>query len=251
MIAIVLFFIFLCWGSFLNVVAYRVILGKSIVFPGSFCPKCNHALAWYDLIPVISYILLQGQCRYCTKKISLLYPFIELLTAVSLTILYFVGLPQYFFAYFIFISALIVTIRSDLETMLISAYVSWFLIPLGFLFSYFGFLPISLTESFLACIGSGLFLYAIAQAFYYFTKKHGLGFGDIQLIAFIGAFIGLLGVWFTILYGSVAGLLVGSTYLLLTKQTIKTKIPFGPFLAGSAIVFVLTQKYILHFLFHF
>ncbi len=251
MIAIVLFFIFLCWGSFLNVIAYRVILGKSIVFPGSFCTKCNHPLAWYDLIPVISYILLQGQCHYCTKKISLLYPFIELLTAVSLTILYFVVVPQYFFAYFIFISALIVTIRSDLETMLISAYVSWFLIPLGFLFSYFGFLPISLTESSLACIGSGLFLYAISQAFYYLTNKHGLGFGDIQLIAFIGAFIGLLGVWFTILYGSVAGLLVGSTYLLLTKQTIKTKIPFGPFLAGSAIVFVLTQKYILHFLFHF
>ncbi len=248
MIAIVLFFIFLCWGSFLNVVAYRIILDKSIVFPGSFCPQCNHALAWYDLIPVISYILLQGQCRYCTKKISLLYPFIELFTAASLTILYFVVPPQYFLAYFIFISALIVTIRSDLETMMISAYASWLLVPLGFLFSYFDFLPISLLESFLACFGSGLFLYAIAQAFYYFTNKQGLGFGDIQLIAFIGAFIGLLGVWFTILLGSIAGLLVGGGYLVLTKKTLQTKIPFGPFLAGAAIVFVLVHKYILLFI---
>ena len=245
--AIFYFFLFLCWGSFLNVVAYRVIKEKSLLLPRSFCPSCFHTLAWYDLIPVISYILLQGKCRYCAAPISLLYPFIELLTAISLTTLYLVVPTQHFFAYFIFISALLVTIRTDLETMLISGYVSWLLIPFGFLFSYFGLLPISLTESFVASIGSAFFLYVIAQTFYLFTKKRGLGVGDIQLIGFIGAFIGLLGVWFTILFGSVFGLLVAGSYLLFTKQTMQTKIPFGPFLASAAILFVLTQKYLVLF----
>jgi len=118
-----------------------------VIWSRSRCPKCNHIIAWYDNIPIISYFILQGMCRTCHTSISLLYPFIELLTLIILSTLYYYVPSDYFFGYFILISALIVTIRSDLETMLISRYVTLCLVPFGLLFSALGLLPISLTES--------------------------------------------------------------------------------------------------------
>jgi prepilin signal peptidase PulO-like enzyme (type II secretory pathway) len=112
--------VWLCWGSFLNVVAYRILHKKSIVKPRSQCPHCNHSLAWLDLIPVLSWVYLKGRCRYCGQPISTLYPFIEILTTLVMTLLVIMAPTRYVPAYFILFSALIVTIRSDIETMLIS-----------------------------------------------------------------------------------------------------------------------------------
>lgn len=131
----------------MNVLAYRLIRGKSIITPRSFCPSCGNQLEWYDLIPVISWMLLRGRCRICKVPILVLYPFIEVLTAGVLALL-FVRVPAYYLpTYFIFFSALIVTIRSDLETMLISRFVTMFLVPIGVFASFIGLLPISLIES--------------------------------------------------------------------------------------------------------
>ena len=246
---------FLCWGSFLNVLAYRLILGQSIVKPQSSCPKCKKLIAWYDNIPVLSWLFLAGKCRNCKKSISFLYPFIEIFTTVILLLLYIYIPHHYFLAYFIFFSALIVTIRSDLETMLISRFMTMYLAPLGFFFSAYHMLPLSIIESICGAIFGYFFLQIINVIFKYLRNIDGIGEGDFDLLLFIGSFTGIIGCWTSITLGSLIGTLYGITSLISitsndknTQSLHATKIPFGPFLAYGAIVFVFIQKYIFHYL---
>lgn len=217
------------------------------MWPRSSCPHCHHQLPWYDLIPVISWVVLKGSCRSCKKPISLLYPCIELLTVVLMMALYCTVPFHYFPAYFLFFSALIVTIRSDMETMLISRYVTLFLVPLGLLFSLVGLLPISLLDSITGAFLGYFFLWAMARGFYRLTHKHGIGQGDLELLSFIGSFLGVLGCWASLLLGAVIGSLVGVGYIAVTRSSHSVKIPFGPFLALGAISYVLFQDFIIGF----
>lgn len=234
----ILFPFFLCWGSFLNVVAYRLLHNENIVWPRSSCPHCKTYIAWYDLIPVVSWLVLKGQCRTCHQPISILYPFVELFTGVLFTAAYIIIPHQFLIPYYIFFSALIVTIRSDLETMLISRFVTLFLIPLGLLFSYFNLLPLSPLDSFLGALFGYLSLYSVAYIFWWCTKKEGIGEGDFELLAFIGSFTGLYGCWMSLTIGSILGSILGLLYMLITRSDRSLKIPFGPFLAVGAIVYV-------------
>jgi len=222
---------------------------KSFVFPRSACPDCGHILGWYDLIPVFSWFFLGGKCRYCKAAISWLYPFIEVFTALVMSaLLVFVPLI-YFPAYFLFFSALIVTIRTDIESMLILQIATLYLVPVGFLLSAFGFLPISFYDSLGgSLIGYG-FLYVFAWVFKRLTGKEGIGAGDFDLLAFIGAFTGIMGCWLSLFLGSVIGSFVGLFMGLLGKMDRSAKIPFGPFLAIGAILYVLFNKQILALLF--
>jgi leader peptidase (prepilin peptidase)/N-methyltransferase len=240
---------FLCWGSFLNVVGYRLIHEKSFIYPRSHCTHCKHTLAWYDLIPVISYLMLKGKCRYCHKSISFLYPLIELITAVIMPLLLLRVDSLYFPSYFIFFSALIVTIRTDLDLMLISRFVTLFLVPLAFILSFFSLLFISPLESFLgAFFGYGI-LFFIDSIFKLITKKTGIGQGDLDLLSFIGSFTGIYGAWFSLMFGSIIGSAIAGAYMLITKQTQGFKIPFGPFLGLGAMMYVLYHEEILRIIF--
>lgn len=156
---------------------------------------------------------------------------------------------MYIPAYFIFFSALIVTIRSDIETMLISRYVTLCLIPIGILASYLELLPISTTESITSAVIAGGILWLIGQLFYLCTHRVGLGQGDIDLIAFIGSFTGLMGTWVTVMLGSILGTFFGLGLILTTGQKKSLPIPFGPFLAISAMVYVLYAPQIIIVLF--
>lgn len=243
-----IFSIFLIWGSFLNVVAYRLIKGQSIIFPGSRCIHCHQPIAWFDNIPLFSWFFLFGKCRHCHQRISILYPFIELCTALSLTLLWYVVPISYFISYFIFFSALIISIRSDLETMLISRVVTINLIPIALFLSAFGLLPIRPVESMLGSLFGYFILFFTARAFKYLTGKEGIGQGDLDLLACIGAFIGPMGSWFTLFAGSLSGSMVGLLYLFMTQQDRTVKIPFGPFLALGAIGYVLFYQNIIYLL---
>lgn len=243
-----LWLIFLCWGSFLNFIAYRLIFHKSFFTAKSYCPHCKQSIAWYDLIPVVSWIILKAHCRQCKKTISWLYPFIELITAISCTLLFYQVSSAYFASYFFFFSALIVTIRTDLETMLISRFVSLYAVPIGFLCAYLHLLPISLYQSTLGAITGFLFLWLVAHLFYKITGKIGMGDGDPELLAFIGSFTGFFGWWTSLLLASLLGSLIGIPLALYTKNR-SLKLPFGPFLAFGALTFVLFQRYILAFFF--
>ena len=245
---------FLCWGSFLNVLAYRLIRGKSIVTPRSACPHCHNLIVWYDNIPVLSWLFLKGKCRNCDQPISWLYPFIEILTTIVLSLLYLYIPTHYFFAYFIFFSALIVTIRSDIETMLISRYVTIFLIPIGLIMSSCNLLPILVGESICGAIFGYFFLFIINSIFKYLRNIDGIGQGDYDLLALIGSFTGIMGCWISITIGSMLGSLWGIIMIVLSPRTNttqylrNTKIPFGPFLALGAIFFTFMQGYIFCYL---
>ena len=240
---------FLCWGSFLNVLAYRLIKNQSIITPRSSCPHCQALIVWYDNVPVASWIFLGGKCRNCSQTISLLYPFIELFTTITLLLLYTTIPHHYFFAYFIFVSALIVTIRSDIETMLISRFATIFLVPLGCIFSACGLLPITVREAVLGALFGYFFLFGINHIFKYFRNHDGIGEGDFDLMLLIGSFTGIFGCWMSITLGSMLGSLYGLSTLMLStsdKQTFQSKIPFGPFLAIGALLFIFAQKQIFH-----
>lgn len=247
---------FLCWGSFLNVLAYRLIQGKSIVRPRSACPKCQTVIAWYDNIPIFSWLFLQGKCRTCKKPISLLYPCIEIITTIALILLYSNISLHYFFGYFIFFSALIVTIRSDIETMLISRYATVFLAPCGFLMSVYGFIPLSPRESICGAFFGYFFLFSVNAIFKYWRDIDGIGEGDFDLLFFIGSFTGIIGCWISIMIGSLLGSLYGIINLLIAphhqnyRNTANiTKIPFGPFLACGALIFIFIQRYVFKYMF--
>jgi len=243
---------FLCWGSFYNVLAYRLIIGQSIIRPRSTCPKCKKKITWYDNIPVISWLLLRGRCRHCKQSISFLYPFIECFTALILSFLYIYIPHHYFFGYFIFFSALIVTIRSDLETMLISRYATIYLVPCSVFLSACHLLPISLQQSLCGAFFGYLFLFIINKIFKYIRNIDGIGEGDFDLLLFIGSFTGIIGCWASITIGSIIGSLYGIMNLLFLNKNensyiTTTKIPFGPFLVFGAIVFVFLRLHIFQF----
>ncbi|MBN1549755.1 prepilin peptidase [Candidatus Babeliales bacterium] len=152
----------------------------------------------------------------------------------------------YFWPYFIFFSALIVTLRTDLETMLISRFMTLTLVPLGFGLSLLGYLPISWYESLTGSVlGYGI-LWTVAKLFKVVTSKDGLGEGDMELMALIGAFLGPLGCWITLLVGSLFGSIVGLMIQLITHRRL---IPFGPFLALGAMTYVLLETQLLLLLF--
>ena len=227
---------------------YRLVSGDSIFIKRSFCPICNHQLAWYDLIPLISWFTLAGQCRYCKTSISWLYPFIELITPLScISLLYYVE-PIYWFAYLLFFSALLITIRTDLASLLISRFSSLYLIPIGIALSYVKLLPISITESIIGALTAYLFLYIVSKTFIFITGKVGMGQGDIELLAMIGAFTGILGWWTALVVGSFIGSIIGVAALIFVRTKEATKLPFGVFLSLGAMIYVLFGQQIISLL---
>ena len=175
----------------------------------------------------------------CGDAISSLYPLIELTTVLSLTMLAYAMPPTYLFAYFIFFSGLIVTVRTDLELMLIPQHTTIALIPLALLASAMGYLPITFINCVTGAAIGFLTLKGISALARIRYGKEALGAGDADLLCYIGAFTGLMGIWTTLLIGSTLGSVVGGAYLLINKKSRHTPIPFGPFLAAGAMGYVL------------
>lgn len=241
----------LCWGSFLNMVAYRLMGGISFKQPRSQCTTCATPLAWYDLIPVLSWLVLSGACRYCKQPISILYPLIELLTVLTFSIVLALVPHQYLFSSLFFTSALLITFRTDLEHMLISRFASIYLIPIFFIISWLGYAPVGIYESALGSITAYACLYMVRAVHTYLTGKVGMGQGDLELLAMIGSFLGVSGWWLTLLIGSLLGSIVGIAVSLQQKTT-NLKIPFGPFLVTGAFIAltILTHPTWYHWLLH-
>ena len=241
----------LCWGSFLACLSFRITFDKRLFTKRSHCPSCNHIIAWYDNIPVASWFFLKGSCRTCSVAISPIYPFIELVTAVCMTTLFYKtfssslltpNLMITFCLNAIFFSALIGSTATDLFDMVIPQVFSIYLVPLGVLGAYSEFLQIDYISSMLGAMFGYSFLKLVAYIFKKYTDHEGMGVGDMELLCLIGAFTGLEGCWITLLLASVGGLIIGGTFLHVTNQSKKAHIPFGPFLAMGAIVYVLFTK---------
>jgi leader peptidase (prepilin peptidase)/N-methyltransferase len=230
-------------GSFLNVLIYRLPLGKSIVQPGSSCPNCNKPIRWFENIPIISYLLLGGKCSGCGKTISIHYPFVELITGIIFLYLFIsFDLSAEFLFYIFFFSALIVVSGIDLTHQLIPDIITIPGIFLGLIFQLIsGDIKLGLVG---LIFGGGLILMirVIGKLVY---KKEVMGLGDVYLTAMIGSFVDFPFIIVAIFFGALAGSIMGIIYISSTKQNRESPIPFGPFLSiGGAIVIIFHQQVI-------
>ena len=235
-------------GSFLNVVILRLPSDdQSIVFPGSHCPKCGTDLHWYENIPLLSYIALGGKCRSCKTRISAQYPVVELCMAVLSMALYNrFGISFELFLYFIFLAALLVIIFIDIHHQIIPDVISLPGIIIGFAGSFFNPL-VSWQQSGLGILIGGGILYAIAFGYYLLTKRDGMGGGDIKLLAMIGAFLGWQSLLYVVFASSLTGSIIGIAAMFIQGKGGRTRIPFGPFLALSAMSYLFFQEIIFKF----
>jgi leader peptidase (prepilin peptidase)/N-methyltransferase len=245
-------------GSFLNVCIFRMPRDLSVVRPRSFCPACEHPIAWYDNIPVVSYILLRRRCRHCSALIPARYLIVELLTAtLFFLIVNALGLTGAS-ARLCLLTALLVGLTfADLEERILPDEFTLGGTAAGLMLAYFvpvddviahvflsafGFKVspqwMSVAESVLGAAGPAGCLWLGGFLFEKIRHKEGLGLGDVKMMAMFGAFLGLRATLLTLILGSVAGSIIGLIYIRATKQDAGSyELPFGTFL-GFAGIFV-------------
>jgi leader peptidase (prepilin peptidase) / N-methyltransferase len=218
----------LALGSFLNVVIARVPAGRSLVYPGSACPGCSAPLAWYDNIPVLSFVVLRGRCRACGMRIAWRYPIVEAVTAAVLMLAYVAfGPSAEFLIACVLLPALIVMTAIDLQHQMIPDAITLPGIPIGLLINL-ATGRISWVESGIGIlVGGGLFFVIIV------ASRGGMGGGDLKLGAMLGAFLGWKALLFGLFVAIVLGGAIGAVLLLTGRRGRKDPIPFGPFLAAG------------------
>jgi leader peptidase (prepilin peptidase)/N-methyltransferase len=243
-------------GSFLNVCILRIPNNDSIVSPPSHCPKCKAAIPFYDNVPLLSYLILHGQCRSCSVRISPRYFVVELLTALLALALYDrFGFGFSFFVSFVFVGALIVISFIDLDVRIVPDVISLPGIVVGLALSVAGYFLISgesavvpsPVSSLLGILAGGGFLLATAWIYEKITGVEGMGGGDIKLLAMIGAFLGWPSIPITLFFASLVGSVVGIACMVATGAGRRLALPFAPFLCSGALLFIFFGKDLIQF----
>ena len=243
-------------GSFLNVCIVRIPRRQSVVSPRSSCTHCGQALKPYDNIPLISFLLLRGKCRFCKATISWQYPVVEALTTAIYWGTYVsYGLQWKTAVLLVFFSALIVLVFIDLNHRLLPDVITLPGIALGIVLSVLvgieddaGTALVQLAglqdsggrwgwlaSSLLGALVCGGFLWLVGAVYFKLKKVEGLGGGDLKLMGMVGAFLGVKLGLLTIMLGSLLGVLVGLAYIRMTGKDYRYPLPFGSFLGVAAI----------------
>jgi len=246
-------------GSFLNVCIARLPLEESVVHPRSRCPQCRKLIAWYDNFPVLSYLILRGRCRNCKKSISARYPGVELLTGVISVLLYLkFGLSIEWAVFLVFSAALVTLAFIDMDHRILPDPITLNGIWIGIAVNVYLATPSPLFSNLLAragyelsprwiaflasltgaVIGGGL-LWLVGEAYFRIRGVEGMGFGDVKMMAMVGAFLGAPLVLLTIMVGSVLGAIIGLALIQFGGKHRDYELPFGTFLSLAAIVAVL------------
>jgi leader peptidase (prepilin peptidase)/N-methyltransferase len=243
----VVFVLGACWGSFLNVCIYRIPAELSVVKPRSRCPKCMTNLAWKDNIPILGWVLLGGKCRYCKASISPRYPAIELLTAVLFAWVWWVYPYNWLvLPYAVMVFGLILGSMVDFDEMWLPDRCTIGGMIIGPIFSFF--LPAmhgvttrmeGLLESLIGLAAGFGSLWLVGALGKLILKKDAMGFGDVKLMGALGAFLGWQSIVFIVFVSSLLGTMVGVSFILLGKKEWQSKIPFGPYIALAAIIWML------------
>ena len=221
-------------GSFLNVCIHRLPLGESVVWPSSRCPHCRATLAARDNIPVLRYLILRGRCRACGAPISLQYPVIELVTGAVFVASFLLFDPPLLYVRLVFACAMIVLFVIDLEHRILPDVITLPGIGLGFLLSFF--LPPGWWDSAIGIVLGGGWLWLMGEVYFRVRGEEGMGFGDVKMLAMIGAFLGWKLMLLTLLLSSFIGSIVGVGMIVLKRGDMKYALPFGTFLAVGALV---------------
>ncbi len=220
-------------GSFLNVCIYRLPRGKSIVRPASACAQCGRHLSWAENIPIVSYLVLRGRCRTCRARISLRYPLVELVTALTFAAAWLAyGPTPLLVSRLVFACALIVLFAIDLEHHLLPNVITLTGIVVGLGFSFLT--EPGWTSAVVGILTGGGILFLIAESYFRIRHEEGLGMGDVKMLAMIGAFLGWKLTLVTLMMASLAGSIVGVLVLASGRGGMKYALPFGTFLALGA-----------------
>lgn len=241
-----------CVGSFLNVCIYRLPLGRSVVAPRSHCPRCHKPLHWYDNIPLLSYVILQGECRHCKSRISPRYVIVELLTMVLSvgTYYHFQSIAEYLIYFCFLVAPLVVVTFIDLEHRLIPDIISIPGIVAGAMarlaFMKEGTFTPVLIDIILGILVGGGFLCIVGLGYEWLKKQEGLGGGDVKLACMLGAFFGWKAIIFILLLSSMLGSIVGLFLIFVLKKGLKYAMPFGPFIVAAAYIYLFWGEKILN-----
>ncbi|MBI2150054.1 MAG: prepilin peptidase [Acidobacteria bacterium] len=247
-------------GSFLNVCILRIPRGMSISKPRSHCPQCKKLIPWHDNVPIVSYLVLGGRCRRCRKKISARYPLIEALSGLVSVLLYLkFGFGAEWFIFLPFSSALLVLAFIDLDHRILPDPITLNGIWIGVLVNIYLVPPSPLVSRLLRALGieaanprlialvasllgmavGGGLLWAVAEAYLRLRGIEGMGFGDVKMMAMVGAFLGAPLALLTIMIGSLLGSIIGLAFMRFAGKTREYELPFGTFLSLAGIVAVL------------
>jgi leader peptidase (prepilin peptidase)/N-methyltransferase len=235
-------------GSFYSVCVARGISGSSIVRPPSHCPRCGHRLAWWELVPVASYLLLRGRCSACRERITALYPLIELASAAWAVLAALTFGPTWWFLAYLALGGLyIVASGIDFQVYLLPNVLTY---PAAILGIAIGALrpDIGPTQAGIgAAAGFGVF-WLLAAGYRLAKGFDGLGGGDVKLMLSIGGACGVLGLPYAVLMGSLAALVASPFYVLGKGRGRSMPIPFGPFLCLGAMAQMLYGPALLRLL---
>jgi leader peptidase (prepilin peptidase)/N-methyltransferase len=250
-------------GSFLNVCIYRLPLDLSVVRPRSYCPACEHGIAWYDNVPLVSFTLLRARCRHCGAAIPFRYPMVEFLTAAlffgAVSIL---GPTPQALRFCIFGAIMIELIFSDLEQRILPDEFTIGGTAVGLLLAAFIPVPgeflrfivgsshriwyLGVLEAAFAGIFCAAALWAVGAFYARVRHREGLGLGDVKMVATIGSFLGLQGVLMTLIIGSTLGAVVGLLYVLITRKDAATyELPLGTFLGIAGLLVAVYGELVL------
>jgi leader peptidase (prepilin peptidase) / N-methyltransferase len=221
-------------GSFLNVCIYRLPRKESIAFPASRCPHCGHALAWYENVPVLSYAVLRGRCYSCRAPIAIRYPIVELLTGgLFLWHWWLFGWTPLFAVRLAFACSLLVLFAIDLEHQILPDVITLPGIVAGFACSLF--LPPGPILSLAGIVAGGGILWLISEVWFRIRKVDAMGFGDVKMLAMVGAFLGVKLVVLVFVLSSMLGGFIGVVLIVARRADRATKLPFGTMLAAASL----------------
>jgi leader peptidase (prepilin peptidase)/N-methyltransferase len=252
---VVAFLFGLLIGSFLNVCIYRLPRDLSVVRPRSHCPECEHMIAGYDNLPLVSFLILRGKCRHCGARISWRYPLVELATALSFALVVgMLGLTLPALKYAIYSAILIDLIATDLEERILPDEFTLGGTAIGLVLAAFIPVPgligwllpvwvaprwISVAEAAVAAGFMSGVIWLIGWAYQKIRHREGMGLGDVKMLAMIGAFVGLQETLLTVIVASLLASVIGFLYIFLTRKDTTYELPFGSFLGAAALLMAL------------
>jgi len=257
---IIIFILGLIIGSFLNAIIYRLKIKKSFLKGRSFCPFCKHFLNWQDLIPVLSFFILKGKCRYCQKKISWQYPLVELITGILFVLIFrhldfrfdltFGFWILDFFYYLLVSSFLIIIFVYDLRHFIIPdkiIYPAIFIVLLFRIWDLFGNweLGIGILKPVLNPLASAIVASAFFLVIVLVSRGKAMGVGDIKLAFFMGLFLGFPDILVALFFAFLIGGIIGIGLILAKRKTLKSEVPFGPFLVTGTFIALFWGKIIV------
>ncbi|MBY7143863.1 prepilin peptidase [Virgibacillus sp. NKC19-3] len=229
---IVLFFLFgLIFGSFFNVLGLRIPKNQTFIMDRSICPGCRHILSWYELIPVISYVIQLGKCRHCRGEITPIYPIMEITTGFLFMYSYMmIGLQLELITALLLVSMLIIILVSDIKYMLIPNKILLFFLPLIILMRI-----IQPLDPWWSALAGGLLGFIII-ALIILVSRGGMGAGDMKLFGLLGIILGIEKVLLAFFLSCIIGAVIGVILLLFKIIDRKQQVPFGPYIVVAAFL---------------